>query len=174
MSKVLRWIVNIILIVSILTTCALLVPPLAGVTTIIVDDVDMETNLDRGSVAYGTPRHFAELVAGDDVIVSDEKGDYVYRLNSIDTESGSAELEDTKSTDGQTRTEVFSGQISKVILTIPFIGYVVMAMRSTEGLIIIGLGVIFVIILFILSELWKKDKDEEEEDDERELLLPEE
>ena len=172
MSRFLKWIVNTILLVAILTTCALLIPPLAGVTTIIVDDVDMETNLDRGSATYGMPKHFTELEAGDDVIVSDENGNYVYRLKSLDTQSGSAELEDIKSTDGQTKTEVFNGEIPKVILTVPFIGYVVMAMKSTEGLIIIGLGVIFVIILFILSELWKKDKDEDEEDEDDEEAVP--
>lgn len=45
------------------------------------------------------------------------------------------------------------------------IGYVSMALRSTEGLIIVGLAVVFVIILFILAEVWKKDDDEEEDEE---------
>ena len=51
------------------------------------------------------------------------------------------------------------------MITIPFIGYASMALRSTEGLIIVGLAVVFVIILFILAEIWKKDEDDDEEDE---------
>ena len=42
------------------------------------------------------------------------------------------------------------------------------ALQSTEGLIIVGLGIVFLIILFILSEIWRKDKYEEDEEDEEE------
>lgn len=51
------------------------------------------------------------------------------------------------------------------MLVVPVIGYVSMALRSTEGLIIVGLAVVFVIILFILAEVWKKDDDEEEDEE---------
>lgn len=174
MSKFLRWIVNIILIVAIVVACGLLIPPLAGVNTVIVDDVDMPTNLNRGSVTYGLPKKASELKVGDDIIVQDTKGDYVYRLKEINATSGQCELEDIKSTDGGTHSETFTKVIPKVLFTVPFIGYVTMAMKSTEGLIIIGLAVIFIIILFILSELWKKDteEDEEEEEDDQETATP--
>ena len=168
MSKFLRWIVNIVLVVAIVVTCGLLIPPLAGITTVIIDDVDMPTNLSKGSVTYGTPKKIEELVAGDDVIVQDAQGDYVYRLRAVDVTSGQCELEDIKSTDNQMRTAIFTKDISKVLFTLPFIGYITMAMKSTEGLIIIGLVVVFIIILFILSELWKKDEDEDDEDEEDE------
>ena len=168
MSKFLRWIVNIVLIVAIAVTCGLLVPPLAGVTTVIVDDVDMLTNLDRGSVTYGMPKSLNELALGDDILVQDVKGDYQYRIKEIDASTGECELEDIKSTDSQARTETFTKEVPKVLFTVPFIGYVTMAMKSTEGLIIIGLAVIFIIILFILSELWKKDGEEDYEDEEAE------
>ena len=165
MSKFLKWIVNIILLAGILVASALLIPPYVGITTIIVDDVDMATNLNRGSVTYGISKDLAELKEGDDIIIIDDAGEYVYRLNSIDVENRTGELEDIKSTDGKTRSEELNSEVSSVLLTVPFIGYVAMAMKSTEGLIIIGLSIIFVIILFILAELWKKDKDEDDEDE---------
>ena len=166
MSRFLRWIVNIVLIVAIVVACGLLIPPLAGVTTVIVDDIDMPTNLARGSVTYATPKAVGEIKAGNDIVIQDSKGDYVYRVKSVDTTSGTIESDDIKSTDVQARTETFTKDVSKVLFTVPFIGYVTMAMKSTEGLIIIGLGIIFIIILFILSELWKKDGEEEDEEDE--------
>ena len=119
MAKVLRWIVNIVLIVAILVTCGLLIPPLAGVSTVIIDDVEMPTNLNRGSVTYGIPKDVNELVEGDDIIVQDSKGDYVYRLKEVDASSGKCELEDIKSTDTQTRPETFTKEIPKVLFTVP-------------------------------------------------------
>ena len=166
MSRFLRWVVNIVLIVAIIVACGLLIPPLAGVTTVIVDDVDMSTNLSRGSVTYAIPKPVSELEPGNDIVIQDSTGDYVYRVKAVDVASGTVELEDIKSTDVKARTETFTKDASKVLFIVPFIGYVTMAMKSTEGLIIIGLGIIFIIILFILSELWKKDSDEEDEDDE--------
>jgi len=166
MSRFLRWIVNIVLIIAIVVTCGLLIPPLAGVTTVIVDDVDMPTNLARGSVTYAIPKPVSELKVGNDIVIQDSIGDYVYIIKSVDATSGIAELEDIKSTDSQARTETFTKDVSKVLFTVPFIGYITMAMKSTEGLIIIGLGIIFIVILFILSELWKKDSDEDEDEDE--------
>ena len=69
------------------------------------------------------------------------------------------------STDGGTTQQELGSTVQKVMLVVPVIGYVSMALRSTEGLIIVGLAVVFVIILFILAEVWKKDDDEEEDEE---------
>ena len=45
MGRFLKWIVNIILLCAIVIAAALLIPPLAGVTTAMIDEVDMDTNL---------------------------------------------------------------------------------------------------------------------------------
>lgn len=165
MSKLLKWIVNIILLAAIIIAGGLLIPPLVGVTTFIVDDVDMDTNLAKGSVTYGVEKELSELVTGDEILVSESDSECVYRIKSVDASTGACEIEDVKSPAGETKEEVFRKSVTKVLFTIPFIGYIVMAMKSTEGLIIIGLAVIFVVVLFILAELWKKDDEEDEEDD---------
>lgn len=165
MSKVLKWIVNIILLVAIVVAAGLLIPPFFGVDTVIVDDVDMETNLPKGSVTYGMKKGLKELKVGDEVLLSEDEGKYIFRLQSVDTATGNTTLKDEKSADGKEKEEVFREKITKVMFTIPFVGYVVMAMKSTEGLIIIALAVVFVIVLFILAELWKRDDDDEEEDE---------
>ena len=58
--------------------------------------------------------------------------------------------------------------VPKVAVVIPFIGYAAIALQTKGGLIVIGLGIILLIILFILSELWRKDEDEDEDDEESE------
>jgi hypothetical protein len=166
MSKVLKWIVNIILLVAIIVAAGLLIPPFFGVDTVIVDDVDMDTNLPKGSVTYGVKKGLKELEVGDEVLLSVDEGKYIFRLKNIDTATGTTTLLDEKSADSEEKEEVFREKITKVMFAVPFVGYIVMAMKSTEGLIIIGLAVIFVIVLFILAELWKRDDDEEEEEEE--------
>ena len=164
MSKVLKTIVNVILFCAIVVAAGLLIPPFAGVTTVMVDDVDMQTNLSQGSVAYAVEKDSNELKQGDKVLVSQDGGQYVYVVDSID--GSSVVLDDQLSTDGGTTQQELGSTVQKVMLVVPVIGYVSMALRSTEGLIIVGLAVVFVIILFILAEVWKKDDDEDEEEDE--------
>ena len=163
MSKVLKTIVNVILFCAIVVAAGLLIPPFAGITTVMVDDVDMQTNLPQGSVAYAVEKDRSELKQGDKVLISQEGRQYVYVVDSID--SSSVVLDDQLSTDGGTTQQELGSTVQKVMLVVPVIGYVSMALRSTEGLIIVGLAVVFVIILFILAEVWKKDDDEEEDEE---------
>lgn len=163
MSKVLKTIVNVILFCTIVVAAGLLVPPFAGITTVMVDDVDMQTNLPQGSVAYAVEKDRSELKQGDKVLISQEGRQYVYVVDSID--GSSVVLDDQLSTDGGTTQQELGSTVQKVMLVVPVIGYVSMALRSTEGLIIVGLAVVFVIILFILAEVWKKDDDEEEDEE---------
>ena len=163
MSKVLKTIVNVILFCAIVVAAGLLIPPFAGVTTVMVDDVDMQTNLPQGSVAYAVEKDRSELKQRDKVLISQEGRQYVYVVDSID--GSSVVLDDQLSTDGGTTQQELGSTVQKVMLVVPVIGYVSMALRSTEGLIIVGLAVVFVIILFILAEVWKKDDDEEEDEE---------
>lgn len=163
MSKVLKTIVNVILFCAIVVAAGLLIPPFAGITTVMVDDVDMQTNLPQGSVAYAVEKDRSELKQGDKVLISQEGRQYVYVVDSID--GSSVVLDDQLSTDGGTTQQELGSTVQKVMLVVPVIGYVSMALRSTEGLIIVGLAVVFVIILLILAEVWKKDDDEEEDEE---------
>ena len=163
MSKVLKTIVNVILFCAIVVAAGLFFSPLSGVTTGMVGDVDIQTNLPQGSVAYAVEKDRSELKQGDKVLISQEGRQYVYVVDSID--GSSVVLDDQLSTDGGTTQQELGSTVQKVMLVVPVIGYVSMAFRSTEGLIIVGLAVVFVIILFILAEVWKKDDDEEEDEE---------
>lgn len=166
MSKFLKVVVNVILICAIVVAGGLLIPPFAGVTTVIVDDLDMDTNLATGAVAYAVNASKADLKNGDKLLVSEGASQYVYELTGTNGES--FVLEDKLSTDGGTVEKTLSATIRKVVLIVPYIGYVSMALRTTEGLIIVGLAVVFIIILFVLAEIWKKDEEEESEELEEE------
>ena len=46
--------------------------------------------------------------------------------------------------------------IPKVVITVGYAGYLLLATESIEGLIILGLAVLFLVILYIVAELLKK------------------
>ncbi|HEY9575569.1 MAG TPA: hypothetical protein VIR32_08540 [Lachnospiraceae bacterium] len=171
MAKFLRVIVNIVLLAAILVACALLVPTFMGrygISTVISDSTDKDTNLPLGSVAYAKDVNATLLKTGDIIIHNDSEGENVYKIVSAEIASGSYTLHDKYDPAVDDRTTTLRNDIQKVFVVIPFIGYAVMAMYSTEGLIVIGLGILFLIILFILSELWKRPEEEDEEYEEDE------
>ena len=47
--------------------------------------------------------------------------------------------------------------IPKVVITVGYAGYLLFATESIEGLIILGLAVLFLVILYIVAELLKKE-----------------
>ena len=53
MSKILKTIVNLVVLFSIVIAAALLVPPFAGIDTVMNYNGGTDTNIPVGSVAYG-------------------------------------------------------------------------------------------------------------------------
>lgn len=162
MSKFLKAIVNIILLVAILSAGALLVPPLLGVTTKVSNGTG-NTNLSRGSVTYATSARANELEAGDRILRETSDGSYVYTVSAIASDTSTYTLKDEVSQ--KTQEQQLTGGVQKVVLTLPAIGMLSLTLQSREGIIILGLCVAFLIILFILSEVWRRDEDEDEDDE---------
>lgn len=165
MSKFLKVIVNLVVLFSIIVAAALLLPPFAGIDTVMNDNTDTETNLPVGSVAYGKEIKVKDLKKKDRIIYSEGSSTYVYEITDMDASAGAYEVKDPYSKNSDAEVVTLQKSVPKVAVVIPFIGYAAIALQSKEGLIVISLGIVFLIILFILSELWRKDDDEDEEDD---------
>lgn len=168
MSKVLKVIVNLFLVCAILIAAAILVPPLLGVSTTVIDSSSTETNLSVGSVTYSKDENIADIVAGDKILHESDARVYAYKIQAVDADSSKYTVVDYKSGGTETQELTLRNTASKIIVSVPLIGYIMIAMHSVEGLIIIGLIVLFIIILFILAELWKKSDDNDEEDQDEE------
>lgn len=169
MSKFLKIIVNLVVLLAIVTAAALLVPPFAGIDTVMNDNTETETNLPVGSVAYGKTVSVNKLKKNDRIIYNDgTASSYVYEIKDMDTSAGVYEVEDIYNKNSDAEGITLQKEASRVIVIVPFIGYAAIALQTKEGLIIIGLGIVFLVILFILSELWRKDSDEDEDEEEDE------
>lgn len=171
MSKLLKVIVNTLLLLAILSAGALVIPPFAGITTLVSDGMG-NTNISRGAVTYAKKTDTSSVAEGDKILVDDNSGKYIYTIQSLDAAAGNASVKNVIS--GDTTEITVKATVSKVIVTIPAIGFLSMAAQSKEGILIIGLAILFLVILFILSEVWKHDEEEDEEDDEDEEEASEE
>ena len=163
MSKLLKVIVNTLLLLAILSAGALVIPPFAGITTLVSDGMG-NTNISRGAVTYAKKTDTSSVATGDKILVDDNSGKYIYTIQSLDTAAGTASVKNVIS--GDTTEITVRETVSKVIVTIPVIGFLSMAAQSREGIMIIGLAILFLVILFILSEVWKRDEEEDEEEEE--------
>lgn len=163
MSKLLKVIVNTLLLLAILSAGALVIPPFAGITTLVSDGMG-NTNISRGAVTYAKKTDTSSVATGDKILVDDNSGKYIYTIQSLDIAAGTASVKNVIS--GDTTEITVRATVSKVIITIPVIGFLSMAAQSREGIMIIGLAILFLVILFILSEVWKRDEEEDEEEEE--------
>lgn len=163
MSKLLKVIVNTLLLLAILSAGALVIPPFVGITTLVSDGMG-NTNISRGAVTYAKKTDTSSVATGDKILVDDNSGKYIYTIQSLDIAAGTASVKNVIS--GDTTEITVRATVSKVIITIPVIGFLSMAAQSREGIMIIGLAILFLVILFILSEVWKRDEEEDEEEEE--------
>lgn len=163
MSKLLKVIVNTLLLLAILSAGALVIPPFVGITTLVSDGMG-NTNISRGAVTYAKKTDTSSVATGEKILVDDNSGKYIYTIQSLDTAAGTASVKNVIS--GDTTEITVRATVSKVIVTIPVIGFLSMAAQSREGIMIIGLAILFLVILFILSEVWKRDEEEDEEEEE--------
>ena len=163
MSRFLKFIVHFLVICTILCVVALAVPPFFGITTQIQDDSASRTNLPLGSATYAIPVKSEEIQIGDPILVTEDTTVYRYSIAGLDLANGRGTVVDPTVTNAEPIMVAIHDYVPKIVVSIPFIGYLMMATQSIEGMIIIGLVSLFLIILYVIAELWKKSPDAEED-----------
>ena len=164
MSKVLKFIVHLVVICTLVCVLGLVLPPFFGGRTVIVDKADEATNLPVGSVTYAIPEKSSAISVGTPILVQKDSKTYKYTITDLDTSKGTGTVTDQSVSGGKTLTIKVGDYVPKVVITIGYVGYLLVATESIEGLIILGLVVLFLIILYVIAELWKKEPEDEYED----------
>lgn len=164
MSKFLKFIVHFVIVCTIVLILGMALPPFFGVTTVIVDNSEKATNLPVGSVTYAIPVKTEEVTVGTPILVKKDTATYRYNLVSVNKETNTGTVIDQEASVQTNITVSVKNWVQKVVITIPFAGYILTATESTEGLIILGLVVLFLIILYVMAELLKKEPEDEYED----------
>lgn len=164
MSKFLKFIVHFVIICTIVLILGMALPPFFGITTVTVDSADKVTNLPMGSVTYAIPVRTEEVTAGTPILVKKDSATYRYNLVSVDRTTNTGTVIDPSASAQSNIAVSVKNWVPKVVVTIPFVGYILTATESTEGLIVLGLIVLFLIILYVVAELLKKEPEDEYED----------
>ena len=165
MSKFLKFIVHFAVICTIVCVLGLALPPFFGVRTVIMDSTDKATNLPLGSVTYAIPVRTEEVTAGSPILVQEDGKTYKYNLVSVNKENNTGTVIDTTTSAQESITVSVKNWVPKIVITIPFVGYLLVATESVEGLIVLGLVILFLIILYVIAELWRKDPEDDEYED---------
>lgn len=168
MSKFLKFIVHFVVICTIICVAGLVVPPFLGITTQIMNDSGKETNLPIGSVTYAIPVKTEEAAVGDNLLVQEESRVYRYKITAMDFEKKLFTVVDPTVSNAESITVAVKDYVPKVVVTVGYLGYLFIATESIEGLIVLGLAVLFLVILYLLAELWKKDPRDDYEDEDTE------
>ena len=163
MSKFLKFIVHFVVVCTIILVIAMAIPPFFGVTTLIVDSSDEATNLPLGSVTYAIPVRTEEITVGTPILVEDEGRTYKYNLMNVDPGTNTGTVMDPSGVSSEAINVSVRNWVPKVVVTVGFIGYLLIATESIEGLIILGLVILFLIILYVIAELLRKDKEAPDE-----------
>lgn len=161
MAKFLRFIFNLLLICYIAAALALFVPPLVGVKTAVTVE-GTAGNQELGSVNYAWRTPLKELQPGEEILVEEAGSVNVYSIESVDVEN--VKVTTTDGTTPTVRTYAY-----KLIFTVPYLGYIAIALQTMEGMIILGAIAGVLLLLCILTAIWckkkkiKRMKEEEEE-----------
>ena len=86
----------------------------------------------------------------------------------MDQENHIFKVIDKTDASGETISVDVKDYIPKAVITVGYVGYLLIATESIEGLIILGLAVLFLIILYIIAELGKKEPQDDYEDEDPE------
>ena len=159
MSKFLKTIVALILLVFIASGAGLLIPQFAGVDTFIVQENTLG-NVDVGSAIYAQKLPSTQIEVGDQMLSVDGSNVNIYTVQDFDSENMIVTV-----TGGSRATYSVSANYLKVRIVIPLIGYLAIATQSMDGLLILAMLLILVIVLFICAEIIRRSGDHEDDDD---------
>ncbi|MCC6095080.1 MAG: hypothetical protein LIV24_08715, partial [Eubacterium sp.] len=160
MSKALKTIVGIILALFIASGAALIIPTFAGVDMRVVQPTTTG-NIAVGSAVYSKELDSSSIAEGQKILGIGTNSLNIYTVKSYSKSDGTIVANDgTQDQDFQV-----SSKYLKVICTIPFIGYLMIATQSKGGMLCLGLILALVVFLFIAAEVIRRgDEDEDEED----------
>lgn len=150
MARFMKFISRVLLIAYIAVILALIVPPLIGYTTATVLDTT-QGNQDVGTVDYAERIPLDQLTIGDKILVTGSDSVNVYTVQDVDAATSTVTVADTDNQQIPVRSYVY-----KMIVAIPFIGYVIIALQSMEGIIVLAMIAVLLILICILTGIWSK------------------
>lgn len=142
---------------------ALLVPPFLNIETVVIQD-ETNSNLNRGAVVYARQADPSAVEEGDKILRVTEDG----AVNSyiVRTYDASSKTVTAVKSEGAAEEELHaSDTVRRILLLVPYLGFLSIATQSITGLLILGGFILIIIILFVISEVLRRGSEEDEDED---------
>ena len=159
MSRFLKLIVSLMLIVFILAGVGLIVPQFLGIDVVVVQETNAG-NQKVGTAIYTQKKDVAVLAPGEKILDLGTNTLNVFTVVGYDPTTGVVDV-----TGGSLESLLVSRTWLKVLAAVPYIGLLSIATQSTNGLIFLGVLLGVVILLFIFSEILRRGDDDDYDDD---------
>lgn len=160
-EKVCNFISHIIFVILLVLVLLMFVPNFIGFKTFSVISGSMEPNIPVGSLVYTKNVDFEDIEVGDVISYQLSEDTMVtHRVNSINQNEKSLIMK------GDANEKVDIGEVQesqivgKVVLTIPFLGYIAIYSRTPLAIVAICIVIAILIIVNMLPGILK-DKDEQ-------------
>lgn len=169
MSRTLRIIDGIIIALFIAAAVLTYVPQVFGIGTTEVS-TEMLGNVDVGSIIYTEQAPTTSVQKDDRILNLTDNSASIYTVTSYDPSAGTVDVEG-----GEETTYKLSANYLRVLAVVPYFGYFGLAVRSTKGLIVLGVILCYVIVSLIVAAAISRgeddygDEDDYDDDDEDEF-----
>lgn len=157
-SKICNILMSIVIVMLICLAGAFIVPQFLGFKSFAVISGSMEPNIPVGSIVYSKEREFTDIEVGD--VITFYSGDNIvtHRVVEINNDEKSFVTKGDANNVNDGQAVSYENIIGKVALSIPFLGYITMNIKTPLGIAMIC-GVVFIILL--LNYIPEILKDEE-------------
>lgn len=168
MAKIIEWICNLISICMVLVVIAvgavMIVPKVMGNDIYAVLSGSMEPYYHVGSVVIVDKGVSPEEIAVGDPITFRKTDNLVatHRVIAINTDTQEFRTKGDANEDEDLAPVPFSSLIGKAGISVPMVGYIPLYMRTPKGMFAIAAYVIIFILLQIIPELVKPEKEEKQ------------
>ena len=168
MSKILKLFDALILAIFIAAGAALVIPQQFMGIDAAVAGQETKGDVPVGTVVYSRKVSTSEITEGEKIFAQDGDTMNVYTVVAYD------EKNETITVDGEGNTTFSLSSIyQRVVGEVPLIGYLMLATQSSQGIMLLGVLLFFVVFIFVVSELVRSDKDDDDDDDEEDSVYKE-
>ncbi len=154
---------TLILIIAIGCAGSLILPQLAGYKIYSVVSGSMEPKYPVGSVVYIKPVEFDKIEVGDPIAFHwGSKKVVTHQVVEINKENQTFTTQGVANNVADGSPVAYSDVIGKGVYNIPFIGYITIYMQTVTGYLIAGCILIFIILLYIIPEIFSTPSESKE------------
>ncbi len=150
MARFFKFIFHVLLIAYIAVILALVLPPLVGYTTATVQE-NTSGNQAVGTVDYAKRIPLQELKAGEQILVTGADSVNVYTVQFVDEARSMVTVADAANQEIPVRSYVY-----RMVLAVPFIGYIVIALQTMEGVIVLAMIAVLLLLFCVLCNIWSR------------------